>query len=148
MKIYGICKVSLISLSFYVVFIFLGPGTRPGAQTYQNTLDKYVIDWIKDIIVERQSLCRKDNARDNNNPTLSGERSGDRSGGGFNKRRHPFDQGGMIENWKEIFGVRGRKFWWILWCMPISHERSGNGIDQFVCQPSQHNKGRYTPIHV
>ena len=107
---------------------------------------KYVVDWIKDIIVERQCLCRKDNARDNNDPTLRGESSGHRSG--VNKRRHPFDQGGMIENWKEIFGVRGRKFWWILWCMPISHERSGNGIDQFVCQPSQHNKGRYTPIHV
>ena len=46
--------------------------------------------------------------------------------------RHEFDQGGMVANWKEQFGVRGYKFWWFWWCMPIPHRRAGNGIDRFV----------------
>jgi hypothetical protein len=46
--------------------------------------------------------------------------------------RHEFDQGGMVANWKEQFGVRGYKLWWFWWCMPIPHRRAGNGIDRFV----------------
>eukprot|EP00946_MAST-07B_sp_MAST-7B-sp1_P002961 g2961.t1 len=46
--------------------------------------------------------------------------------------RHEYDQGGIIANWKEQFGVRKYKFWWFWWCMPIRHARAGNGIDTFV----------------
>ena len=92
----------------------------------------YVVEWVKDII---NNFCSR------NSDGLQY----------IKKRRHPFDQGGMIENWKELFGVQGSKFWWILWCMPISHERSGNGINVFVVD-HKHKKSiinrRYTTMNV
>ncbi len=48
------------------------------------------------------------------------------------QQRHPFDHGSLAENWQEQFGVRGHRLWWITWCLPITHRRSGNGIDTFV----------------
>ena len=94
---------------------------------------RYVVDWLKDVVAR----CRR------RNNSIAQE-----STGGGKQRQHPFDQGGFAENWKEIFGVRGRKLWWLLWCMPISHVRSGNGIDKFVCEYTSPQKGRYATMNV
>ena len=93
----------------------------------------HVFSWVKDILRENGIFaCCKCQRQVH-------ERSEETSRGRYamvesssRRLRHEYDQGGMVENWKEQFGVRGYKFWWFWWCMPISHKRSGNGIDRFV----------------
>ena len=48
--------------------------------------------------------------------------------------RHAADNG-TIENWKAVFGVIGKRYWWIEWCMPTTHRRSGDGMATFHADP-------------
>jgi hypothetical protein len=109
---------------------------------------KVVLDWVREAIRNRGGVrkfcCCGCFSRSTAELSMPASITVD----DVNKRRHPFDQGGMVENWKETFGVRGRAFWWILWCMPITHERSGNGIDKFVCNAPSSTGGRYATLTV
>ena len=105
---------------------------------------KVVLQWIKDYMVGgriQQIFCKcwNVNGNDLDAMVLNNASSTILKG---KKRRHPFDQGGLIENWKETFGVRGYSLWWIWWCMPIPHTRSGNGIDKFLCEMPGVTRGK------
>ena len=102
---------------------------------------KIVIDWLQDSFGGYKifSCCQRSSEPSNN------VRAG--KSNMLLRRRHPFDQGGLVANWRETFGVRDQKLWWILWCLPITHERSGNGVDKFLCETPSNN-GRYTMLTV
>lgn len=47
---------------------------------------------------------------------------------GMPVRLHRYDQGGIKANWKEFFGVRQHRFWYLTWCLPIAHLRATDGM--------------------